>query len=314
MKGRTGSLVRRLSLTLLLAAGFAVLEFGSAPSAAAQEVLAASCQATENIFNGATGDHVFAQPFTSQLSGDLTRAELRLRNLSGTGDWIFQIRTAQPSVSIPGELEPTPTVLASATLPDASVPDGTDATESVVFASPAAVVAGGSYAVSVTRPTATDPNSLAVSAHTPSTDCPQRTYSSTNGGTTWGSDDLDTIFRVFVTPPTSVTPATPFPPVTATCKGEAATKAGTNRDDEIVGTANHDVIAALGGNDKVSGLGGNDLICGGTGNDSLAGGKGKDTLLGQAGKDALKGGGGKDICKGAKGKDTATKCEVEKSI
>ena len=133
------------------------------PSAAAQETLAASCQPTENIFNGATGDNLFAQPFTSQLSGDLTRAELRLRNLSGTGDWIFQIRTAQPSISIPGDLEPTPTVLASATVPDASVPDGTDSTESVVFPNPAAVVAGGSYALSVTRPTATDPNSLAVS-------------------------------------------------------------------------------------------------------------------------------------------------------
>ena len=217
MIARTGSRVRRFSLASFAAAGFVVLALGGSPSAAAQETLAASCQPTENIFNGATGDNLFAQPFTSQLSGDLTRAELRLRNLSGTGDWIFQIRTAQPSISIPGDLEPTPTVLASATVPDASVPDGTDSTESVVFPNPAAVVAGGSYALSVTRPTATDPNSLAVSSHTPSTECPQRTYSSNNGGMNWGSQNLDTIFRVFVTPPT-MAPPTPVAPVTTVKK------------------------------------------------------------------------------------------------
>ena len=200
-----------------------VVALGGSPSAAAQETLAASCQPTENIFNGATGDNLFAQPFTSQLSGDLTRAELRLRNLSGTGDWIFQIRTAQPSISIPGDLEPTPTVLASATVPDASVPDGTDSTESVVFPNPTAVMAGGSYALSVTRPTATDPNSLAVSSHTPSTECPQRTYSSNNGGMNWGSQNLDTIFRVFVTPPT-LTPPTPVAPVTAVKKKKCQKK------------------------------------------------------------------------------------------
>ena len=223
MIARTGSRVRRFSLASFAAAGFVVLAIGGSPSAAAQETLAASCQPTENIFNGATGDNLFAQPFTSQLSGDLTRAELRLRNLSGTGDWIFQIRTAQPSISIPGDLEPTPTVLASATVPDASVPDSTDSTESVVFPTPAAVVAGGSYALSVTRPTATDPNSLAVSSHTPGTECPQRTYSSNSGGLNWGSQNLDTIFRVFVTPPT-LTPPTPVAPVTTVKKKKCQKK------------------------------------------------------------------------------------------
>ena len=155
---------------------------------------------------------------SSQLSGNLTRAELRLRNFSGDGDWIFQIRTAQPSGSFSGELEPTPTVLASATLPDASVPDGMDSTESVVFPSPAAVVAGGDYALSVTRPAATDANSLAVAAHSPHTDCPSRMYDSNNGGTNWSGQDLDTIFRVFVTPPVPVPPVPPATPVTTAKK------------------------------------------------------------------------------------------------
>jgi hypothetical protein len=213
MIGRIGRRGRCFSLAWLAAAAFAVLALAGSPSAAAQETLAASCEATENTFNGVTGDTLLAQPFTSQLSGDLTGAELRLRNFTGTGDWIYQIRTAQPSISIPGDLEPTPTVLASATLPDASVPDGTDSTESVVFPNPAAVVAGGSYALSVTRPGATDPAGLAVSSHFPSTECPQRTYSSINGGVTWGNQNLDVIFRVFVTPPMT-TPPTPVAPVT----------------------------------------------------------------------------------------------------
>jgi RTX calcium-binding nonapeptide repeat (4 copies) len=305
MKGRSG-LVRRLSLGSFVALGLAMLALGGARGAAAQETLAASCQPTENIFHGATGDRLFAQPFSPQLSGDLTRAELRLRKVSGTGDWIFQIRAAQPSGSFPGELEPTPTVLASATLPDASVPDGTDSTESVVFPSPAAVVAGGAYALSVTRPTATDPNSLAVAAHTPDTDCPNRLYDSNNGGANWTGQDLDTIFRVFVTTPASVPPVTPIPPVTATCNGEPTSSVGTNGNDEIVGTSSHDVIAALGGNDKVSGLSGNDLICGGAGKDTLTGGKGKDKLFGEAGNDTLKGGPGKDKLRGGPGKDKQT--------
>jgi len=214
MKGRSG-LVRCSSLGSFVAGGLAVLALGGAPSAAAQEMVAASCQPTENIFNGATGDHLFGQAFSPQLSGDLTRAELRLRNLSGTGDWIFQIRNAQPSGSIPGELEPGSTVLASATLPDASVPGGMDATASVVFQTPAAVVAGGDYALAVTRPTATDPNSLAVGAHSPSTaDCPNQTFGSSNGGTIWVGQNLDTIFRVFVTTPASAPPVTPAPPIT----------------------------------------------------------------------------------------------------
>jgi len=218
MTGGIGTRVRRFSLALFVAAGFLALALWGPPRAAAQESLAASCQATANTFNGVTGDTtLLAQPFTSQLSGGLTRAELRLRNFSGSGDWIFQIRTAQPSISIPGDLEPTPTVLASATLPDASVPHLTDSTESVVFPNPAAVVAGGGYALSVTRPGATDPNSLAVSSHSPSTECPELTYSSINGGMNWSSQNLDVIFRVFVTPPALI-PPTPVAPVTTVKK------------------------------------------------------------------------------------------------
>ncbi len=217
MTGRTRSGLWRCALASFVAAAFAALAVGGPADAAAQETLAASCQAAENTFNGTTGDKLFAQPFTSEVTGDLTSAELRLRNFSGTGDWIIQIRATQPSASFTGESEPTATVLASATLPDASIPDGTDSTQTVPFTDPAAVMAGQSYALSVTRPDATDSNSLAVSSHTPGTECAERTYSSDNGGTTWSSQSLDMIFRVFVTSPATTppvtTPTTPVAPV-----------------------------------------------------------------------------------------------------
>jgi RTX calcium-binding nonapeptide repeat (4 copies) len=313
MDGTVGRLIRRSSFGPLAVATCAAFVLASAPTAAAQESLAASCEPTLNLYEGQTGDRLLAQPFSSQLSGNLTRAELELRDLSGSGDWIVQIRSAQPSGTFPGELEPTAVVLASATLPDASVPEG-DSLQSVVFANPAAVVTGGSYAMSITRPAATDPNSLAVGAHTPSTECLHRSYYSTNGGTSWTSLGSDLIFRVFVAPPV-VTVTPPLAGVSpASCKGQPATIVGTSNNDVLLGTPGRDVITALGGGDTVSGDAGNDLVCGGPGRDKLSGGPGNDKLFGQGGKDKLKGGKANDVCKGGKGDDSASQCEVEKSI
>jgi Ca2+-binding RTX toxin-like protein len=314
----------RFALASLVAVIFAAFALASAPPAAAQESLAASCESTLNTYDGATGDKLFAQPFFSQLSGNLTRAEIQLRDLSGAGDWIVEIRAAQPSGTYAGEVEPTAAVLATATVADATnVPEGGDALVSVVFANPAAVVAGGGYAISITRPTSLGANDLAVGAHTPNTtECLHRSYVSINGGTTWAESGTDLIFRAFVTPPSPVTPPSVTPSVTppstgvssASCKGQHATRVGTEGNDQLTGTAGRDVIALLGGNDRATGLGGKDLICGGAGRDTLNGGAAKDTLLGQGGKDKLEGGGATDVCKGGKGNDSAAKCEVEKSI
>lgn len=79
------------------------------------------------------------------------------------------------------------------------------------------------------------------------------------------------------------------------CRGKAATVAGTDRANLIKGTPRNDVIAGLDGKDVIRGQGGNDLICGGDGKDRLIGGPGNDKLLGQGGKDTLKGGPGKDV-------------------
>src|SRR5436190_2116868 len=149
MQGRS-RLRRGSSLAALTASAFASFVLAGAAPAAAQESLAANCAPVLNTYQGATASHLFAQPFVSQLSGSLTRAELELRDLSGAGDWLVEIRSAQASVTYPGELEPTATVLASATVPDATnVTEGGDSRVSVAFPAPAAVVAGGGYAISV---------------------------------------------------------------------------------------------------------------------------------------------------------------------
>jgi Ca2+-binding RTX toxin-like protein len=71
--------------------------------------------------------------------------------------------------------------------------------------------------------------------------------------------------------------------------------AGTDLDDQHVGTAFADTFIEGRGNDKVEGAGGADRIFGGNGNDTLDGGDGNDLLDGGIGSDLLIGGTGNDI-------------------
>ena len=221
-------------------------------------------------------------------------------------------------------------VIDSAVVADGGVPPGVSLI-SALFASPATVVAGQPYAVSITRPAS---DQVAVRTRGDEA-CDFNRWLSFDGSAWFqgGAPPFpDMVFRAFVdTPPSSGgggggaggggsgTPVTPGQAATP-CGGKQTTIIGTEGSDQIAGTAAADVISALGGNDTVSALAANDVVCGGPGKDILKGGKGKDTLLGQKGKDALKGGGGKDICKGGKGNDTGldlgvrSACEVEKSI
>jgi len=288
--------MRRLSVGFVAAAATALMLAG-APSASAQEQLAASCEPPpESTLGNSSGVVRIAQTFTAQLSGQLTRAEIAIRKLAGTsGDWIVAIRT------VDGSGAPTETVLASVTISDATVPTG-DSILAAVFPAPANVIAGETYAISITRE-GTDSFFL---GHRD--DCPGSVWSSVSGAAWQEAPGLDLVFRVFVVP------TVPIPPVNATCKGEQATQVGSEGNDEVTGTPGRDVIAGLGGRDEIRGLSGKDLICGGKGKDTLRGGKGKDKLYGQKGKDKLVGGGGKDRCVGGKKDDSAKKCEVEKSI
>jgi Ca2+-binding RTX toxin-like protein len=298
MDGVTGkNPMRRFSLVSLLVAAFFALALSGAPTASAQEAVAASCEPPRD--DDTFGHPKQAQTFTAALAGSLTRAELDVAEEGGTGDWVVEIGTVDDSTGAP-----TNVVLASATLADASVPTGYSF-HSVVFANPPTVMAGEQYALAVSRPGTPD-NTWGVSVRT-GDDCPGQAWRFT-GGAWVPTAGLDFVFRVFVSP--------------ATCKGTPATIAGTAGPDDIVGTAGRDVIAALDGDDEISGLQANDLICGGGDRDKLRGGrgkdklfgqKGKDRLFGQKGKDKLRGGGGKDVCRGGKGNDSA-KCEVERSI
>jgi hypothetical protein len=87
------------------------------------------------------------------------------------------------------------------------------------------------------------------------------------------------------------------------CRGEAATIAGTAGGETLVGTPGADVIAAGGGDDLVRGLGGRDLICADEGDDAVRAGSGADSVHGGNGNDLLRGSKGSDSLRGDEGGD-----------
>lgn len=278
--------MRRFSVPLALSLVLTALALPIAPAASAAETLTASCEPPAIGSTSSSGSSYIAMPFRSQLSGPLTRAELEVDKSGTAGDYMVEIRTADPS-GRPGG------VIGSSVVADGDVPAGVSRI-SAVFASPPTVLAGQPYAVSITRPAS---DTLQFRAGAGSDACEFYRWFSSDG-TSWsapGGGGPDQIFRAFVDLPPGA--------ASATCKGQQATIVGTEGNDVRVGTSGKDVIAGLGGNDKLSGLAGNDTICGGTGRDTLSGGKGNDKLFGEAGKDTLKGGAGKDKLKGGAGKD-----------
>jgi Ca2+-binding RTX toxin-like protein len=286
MKGRTGRLVRRFSLASLAAA--ALFTSVNAPTAAAQESLAASCE-PPSVFTFGAGEGPVAQNFTSQLTGDLTRAEVSLvKAVGSTEPFIVQITTVDSS-GIPTEV-----VLATATIPAANVGNDENVLAGVVFTSPAAVVAGQQYAILASRPGGSFTAGVRVDSDPPvGESCPG--IQTWFNGTAWETrPNNDWMFRVFVTP---------HGVPSATCKGRPATIIGTAGDNLLVGTNGPDVINALDGNDKVLALDGNDVVCGNDGKDRLLGQDGEDILKGNRGNDTEKGGGDDDRLKGNRGAD-----------
>jgi len=298
MGRETGAIRRRFALASLVVVAFAAFALASAPKASAQESLAASCEPPTQDAVVAAQNQIFAQTFVSGLTGSLTRVEIEIVHgqVEG-GDYVIEIRTVDDSTGAP-----TNVVLAVATVDAADLqptgPGGPGTVQytrlNVVFASPASVLAGEEYAVSVRRPGAGD---FAWGAGTGlGGACAGEVWFSDDGGAAW--EDLfqehDFYFAVFVTPdsPTS------FP----ACKAEQATHVGTAGDDVIEGTDGPDVIVALGGNDKVLAGDGEDLVCGNRGRDWIRGQDGKDKLFGSRGKDRLFGGAKADLLVGgAKG-------------
>jgi hypothetical protein len=118
----------------------------AAPSpAAAASVADASCPGPASSFQTVPGQFRFAQVFTAQRSGSLTRVEVTLSQVGTPADWTLTVNAVDPAGA------PTNTVLTSTTIPDSAVPPGQNLI-SVDLASPLEVTAGDLYALVITRP------------------------------------------------------------------------------------------------------------------------------------------------------------------
>ena len=272
----------RVSVVVVLSLALTALALPIPPAASAAETLTASCEPAVILGSTSQNTGYIAQPFTSQLSGPLTRAEVEVEKTGTAGDYIVQIRTADPS-GMPGP------AIGSAVVADGDVPAGVSLI-SALFATPPTVVAGQPYAVSISRPASNDLRVRAGGGDA----CEFGRWLSTDGSVWFqgmGTNPPDLFFRAFVDTPPGGGPGTGVPGPVApgqaapACRGKQTTILGTDGPDQIAGTAAADVISALGGNDTVSALAANDVVCGGPGKDTLKGGPGKDTLKGGAGKD-----------------------------
>ena len=116
------------------------------------------------------GDARIAQTFTAGATGLLVNADLQVVKQAGSGG-AFILRLS----AVDGTGIPTNTVLASASVPNASVGAGPNDL-AFAFASPASVVAGTTYALVLTRPGS---NSLIWLGHTGDT-CAGLTFFSTS--------------------------------------------------------------------------------------------------------------------------------------
>ena len=152
----------------------------------------ATCSGPDHSgFSGFDGDYRFAQTFTALANGPLVRAELSIYKLGGSGgSYILRLSP------VDGAGVPTNTVLASASIPNVSVPEGIT-TLTFTFADPASVVAGAQYALVLTRPGS---NQIAWSGHVDGT-CSGSKFSSQSQTAAFlaSADGVNFNFTTFVT-------------------------------------------------------------------------------------------------------------------
>jgi hypothetical protein len=259
-------------------------------SASAQEVQDASCPGPAGVYVVGGSGFRLAQTFTAGTTGSLTGVQILVNEslLASPGDWRLEIAPTAAGV-------PTNTVLATETIPDASVPGGVEFTLDYDVDPPPAVAAGQTYAIVLSRP-GSDGFTWAGRSGNP---CAGSAYASTGpppaGFTTFPAAD-DFIFATFVTPPVTTQPgAEENAQGPLRCRGRDATLKGTAGPDLLRGTPSADVIHGGDGGDRIRGLGGRDLICGGDGPDRIFGGAARDVLVGGAGSDRLRGGKAVDL-------------------
>jgi hypothetical protein len=181
-------------LRLGMAAALACLALGLVPSSAGAAPLAdAGCPLTTDGAFLANGDRREAQTFTAIHTGGLTRATFEIDNppLSEPNDFVLQV------LGTDGNGFPVDPPLASATIPQASVPVGT-ATLDATFSNPPAVFAGQRYALALGRPgTATLFTGRTVTGNR----CGGSPFFNTGPGWSPESDpSVDFIFQTYVDP------------------------------------------------------------------------------------------------------------------
>jgi hypothetical protein len=175
------------------------------PPATADVVPDASCAGPVTGPVSSEVDNRWAENFTALHTGRLVRGETEITKTGAEGDFVMQILATDSAG------DPTNNVLASTTIPDASVPTG-DSRIAGIFATPANVVAGQRYAFVITRPgaefTFRDANN---------NPCPDGAeYRSISQTAPWGGADTccDLVFALFVEIPSTLPPST-LPPSNA---------------------------------------------------------------------------------------------------
>jgi hypothetical protein len=110
-------------------------------TASAETVADANCSQANN--QNFTGSRRFVQTFTAEHTGRLTVAQLSVSSFTNGDDFTIGV------MSLDGSGVPTGTFLASAALPDVNGSGSLPVNLTAIFSSPAAVVAGGTYGLSV---------------------------------------------------------------------------------------------------------------------------------------------------------------------
>jgi hypothetical protein len=192
------------SLRPLVAGLVCVLAFAAAPAARAG-TLDQSQTAGSNASLTFAGDRWAAQTFTAGITGQLDQVDLFLRRLGNPGDLTVQIRDTSGGA-------PGPSVLASETIPQASIPDGTFTWTSVAFDPTAPSAAGTQYAIVLFAGTGSgelDPfNSYGwgANANVLGGDLylGGELQASLDGGASWLGQAADAAFKTYVTTTTTI--------------------------------------------------------------------------------------------------------------
>ncbi len=196
----------RKTVSLLLAAAVAVVcGTGAWAQTAPQGNLDANCQVDATQLASFNPDQRAAQTFTAVADGKLTSAQvLVLKDISdGTADYAIRVAPVNASGV------PTAEILASATVPNTSVPNGRQTiTANFDPAGAATVEAGHEYALIVQR--GNNDAFLDLPYRNDDPCAGGSVYWSTAGAPFWQSDgNRDLVFATYVTPSDKTPPAAP---------------------------------------------------------------------------------------------------------